>query len=139
MKKLSLLLIAVVFLAWGCSHSYNSMPVGGIDVDMKGGANCQILGDTEGTATVKKILMFYLGEDAKLSGSFPAGAAMGPLAIADAKTVCEQAAAYKAIQNFEGADQIICPRFKTEQVIKVGPIYAEYTSTVKAKAIKIKK
>ena len=139
MKKLSLLLVAVAMLAWGCTHSYNSMMVSGVGVDLKGTAKYQILGDTEGTAAVKKILFFYLGEDAKLSGSFPAAAAMGPLAIADAKTVAEQAAAYKAIQNFEGADQIICPRFKTEQVIKVGPIYAEYTSCVKAKAVKIKK
>ena len=135
MKKLSLLLAAVVLLAWGCSHSYNSMMVTGVSVDLEGNAKYEILGDTEGSATVKKILFFYLGEDAKLSGSFPAS--LGPLG--GAKIVCEQAAAYKAIQNFEGADQIICPRFKTEQVIQVGPIYAEYTSTVKAKAVKIKK
>ncbi len=139
MKKVSLALIAVVFLAWGCSHSYNSMMVSGVGVDLKGDAKYEILGDTEGKATVKKILFFYLGEDAKISGSFPAGMGVGPLTLPDAKTVCEQAAAYKAIQNFEGADQIIAPRFKTEQVIKVGPIYAEYTSSVKAKAIKIKK
>ena len=135
MKKLSLLLAVVVFMAWGCSHSYNSMMVSGVGVDLKGSAKYEILGDTEGTATVKKILMFYLGDDAKLSGSFPAN--FSP--IAGAKTVCEQAAAYKAIQNFEGADQIICPRFKTEMIIEVGPIYAEYTTTVKAKAVKIKK
>ena len=139
MKKLAILLVAVSMVAWGCTHSYNSMMVSGVDVDLKGSAKYQILGDTEGTATVKKILFFYLGPDAKLSGSFPAAGGIGPLAMADAKTVCEQAAAYKAIQNFEGADQIICPRFKTEQVIKVGPIYAEYTSAVKAKAVKIKK
>ena len=139
MKKISLALIAFVSLAWGCSHSYNSMMVSGVGVDLKGDAKYEILGDTEGKATVKKILFFYLGEDAKISGSFPAGMGFGPLSLPDAKLVCEQAAAYKAIQNFEGADQIIAPRFKTEQVIKIGPIYAEYISTVKAKAIKIKK
>ena len=132
MKKFILLLAAVVFLAWGCSHSYNSMMVSDVGVNLKGNAKYTILGDTEGTATVKRILMFYIGDDAKLSGSFPAFGF-------GAKTVCEQAAAYKAIQNFEGADQIICPRFKTEQVFAVPPFYAKYTSTVKAKAVKIKK
>jgi hypothetical protein len=135
MKKISLLLAAVVFLAWGCTHSYNSMMTSGVGIDLKGNAKYEILGDTEGSATVKKILFFYLGPDAKLSGSFPA--TLGPLG--GAKVVCEQAAAYKAIQNFEEADQIICPRFKTELVFGIGPIYAEYTSTVKAKAVKIKK
>ncbi len=135
MKKISLLLAAVVLMAWGCTHSYNSMMTSGVGIDLKGNAKYEILGDTEGTATVKKILMFYLGDDAKLSGSFPV--TLGPLG--GAKVVCEQAAAYKAIQNFEGADQIICPRFKTELVFGLGPIYAEYTSTVKAKAVKIKR
>ncbi len=135
MKKITLLLAAVIFMAWGCTHSYNSMSVSDVGVNLKGNAKYEILGDTEGTATVKRILMFTLGEDAKLSGSFPAS--LGPLG--GTKVVCEQAAAYKAIKNFEGADQIICPRFKTELVFGVPPFYAEYTSTVKAKAVKIKK
>ncbi len=135
MKKLTLALIAVVMMAWGCSHSYNSMMTSGVGIDLKGNAKYEILGDTEASASVKKILFFYLGEDAGISGSFPAS--LGPLG--GAKVVCEQAAAYKAIQNFEGADQIICPRFKTELVFGIGQIYQEFTSTVKAKAVKIKK
>lgn len=135
MKKLTLALAAVVFMMWGCSHSYNSMMTAGVGIDLKGNAKYEVLGDTEGCATVKKILMFYIGEDAGISGSFPT--ALGPLG--GGKITCEQAAAYKAIQNFEGADQIICPRFKTELVFGIGPIYQEWTSTVKAKAVKIQK
>ena len=36
-------------------------------------------------------------------------------------------------------DQIICPRFKTELTFGIPRIYEAYTSTVKAKAVKIKK
>jgi len=134
MKKLTLVLLALGLMTFGCTHSYNSMPVGAVGVDMKGGANCEILGDTEGTANVTVILGFIKLGDAGMTGSFP-GAAMP---IAGGKVVCEQAAAYKAIQNFEGADQIICPRFKTELTFGIPTIYEVYTSTVKAKAVKIK-
>lgn len=134
MKKLTLLLLALVLMTWGCTHSYNSMPVGAVGVDMKGGANCEILGDTEGTANVTVILGFIKLGDAGMTGSFPGG----PLPVAGGKVICEQAAAYKAIQNFEGADQIICPRFKTELTFGIPTIYETYTSTVKAKAVKIK-
>jgi len=134
MKKLSLLLIAVAFLAWGCTHSYNSMMTSG--VELQGDAKYQILGDTEGSASVSIILGFIKLGDATMSGSFPAS--IGPLP-AGGKLIAEQAAAYKAIQNFEGADQIICPRFKTELTFGIKGIYEAYTSTVKAKAIKIKK
>ncbi|MDY6973365.1 MAG: hypothetical protein SV775_13705 [Thermodesulfobacteriota bacterium] len=134
MKRLGLLMICVVFMTWGCSHSYNSMPVASVGVDMKGGANCEILGDTEATASVQIILGFIKLGDSSISGSFPAS--LTPLA--SGKTICEQAAAYKAIQNFEGADEILCPRFKTELTFSLGPVYEAYTSTVKAKAVKIR-
>ncbi|MCP4714881.1 MAG: hypothetical protein GY868_07180 [Deltaproteobacteria bacterium] len=135
MKKLTLALIAVVFCAWGCTHSYNSMMTGGID--LQGEAKYEILGDTEGTANVTVILGFIKLGDSSMTGSFPA--ANSPLPIVGGRTACEQAAAYKAIQNFEGADQIICPRFKTELTFGIPRIYEVFTSTVKAKAIKIKK
>jgi hypothetical protein len=136
MKKITLVLLALVLMTFGCTHSYNSMPVGAVGVDMKGGADCEILGDTEGTANVTVILGFIKLGDAGMTGSFPGA---GPLPMGGGKLVCEQAAAYKAIQNFEGADQIISPRFKTELTFGIGPIYEVYTSTVKAKAVKIKK
>jgi hypothetical protein len=140
MKKLTLVLIVVVFSAFGCTHSYNSMPVSGVGVDMKGGADCEILGDTQATANVSKILGIPFG-DASLftgiTGSFPAAAAAG-LIPASTRQLCEQAAAYKAIENFEGADQIICPRFKTELTFGLGKIFESYTTTLKAKAVKIK-
>ena len=151
MKKLSLLLVAVAFMAWGCSHSYNSMIDSGVGIELKGDGKYEILGDTEASATITKILFLTLGEDGKISGSFPCASANPMMAIAsvspfglffgfgDGKLQVEQAAAYKAIQNFEGADQILCPRFKTEQEIKIGGIYAVYSTQLKAKAIKIKK
>ena len=133
MKKLCLVLAAVACMAWGCTHSYNSMIDTGVGIDLNGNGKYEILGDTEASASVKIILGFIKLGDASMSGSFP-----GAIGLAGGKTICEQAAAYKAIQNFEGADQILCPRFKTELVLGVPPIYAEYTSTVKAKAVKIK-
>ncbi len=135
MKKLTLALIAVVFCAWGCTHSYNSMMTSGVGIDLKGNAKYEILGDTEGTANVSVILGFIALGDSSMTGSFPSS--LSP--IASGKTICEQAAAYKAIQNFEGADQIICPRFKTELTFGIPKIYEVFTSTVKAKAVKIKK
>ncbi len=135
MKKITLALIALFCFTLGCTHSYNSMPVGGVGVDMKGGADCEVLGDTEATANVDVILGFITLGDGSMTGSFPAA---GLLPIGGGKTKCEQAAAYKAIENFEGADQIICPRFKTELTFGLGPFYESYTTTVKAKAVKIK-
>ena len=137
MKKITLLLVAVAMMAWGCTHSYNSMMTSGVDIDLKGNAKYEILGDTEATANVKIILGLIKLGDASISGSFPA--VMSPLPIVGGKTIAEQAAAYKAIQNFEGADQIICPRFKTELNFGLGRIYQDFTATVKAKAVKIKK
>jgi len=138
MKKLALVLITL-FTVFGCTHSYNSMPVSGVGVDMKGGADCEILGDTQATANVKVILgVITLGDVSLLTGitgSFPAS---GLIPLAGGKQLCEQAAAYKAIENFEGADQIICPRFKTELIFGLGYLYESYTTTVKAKAVKIK-
>jgi len=136
MKKITLALIACFCFTLGCSHSYNCMPVGEVEVDMKGGVNCEILGDTEATANVDVILGFIKLGDSSITGSFPKPTS--PLAIISGKTICEQAAAYKAIENFEGADQIICPRFKTELTFGLGPLYESYTTKVKAKAVKIK-
>jgi len=134
MKKITFLLLTLALMTFGCTHSYNSMPVGAVGVDMKGGANCEILGDTEGTASVTVILGFIKLGDAGMTGSFPGAA----FPIAGGKVLAEQAAAYKAIQNFEGADQILSPRFKTEMTFAIPMIYECYTSTVKAKAVKIK-
>jgi hypothetical protein len=134
MRKLTLLLLALVLMTWGCTHSYNSMPVGSVAVDMKGGAACEILGDTEASARCQSILGIFKVGDGKKTGNFPF--TLAP--FAGGKLRCEQAAAYKAIQNFEGADQIISPRFTTEMVFSIPGIYEEYTSTVKAKAVKIK-
>jgi len=139
MKKLALVLIVVVFSAFGCTHNYNSMPVGAVGVDMKGGADCEILGDTEATANVSKILGIPFGDVSLftgITGSFPA--AVGLVKIPSTRQLCEQAAAYKAIENFEGADQIICPRFKTKLTFGLGKIFESYTTTLKAKAVKIK-
>lgn len=133
MKKLALLLVAIALLGWGCSHSFNSMMTSGVDVDLSGTSKYKILGDTEATANVKIILGLIKLGDASMSGSFPVS--LTPLA--GGKLICEQAAAYKAIQNFEGADQIICPRFKTELNLGIGIIYQDFTSTVKAKAVKV--
>ena len=137
MKKLTLVLIVVVFSAFGCTHSYNSMPVGAVGVDMKGGADCEILGDTQATANVSMLLgVIPLGDVSLftgITGSFPVSWGLG-----GTKQLCEQAAAYKAIENFEGADQIICPRFKTKLTFGLGKIFESYTTTVKAKAVKIK-
>jgi len=135
MKKLAIVLIAL-FTVFGCTHSYNSMPVEAVGVDMKGGVGCKILGDTEATANVDVILGLIRLGDGSMSGNFPTSASLIP--ILGGQTIAEQAAAYKAILNFEGADQILCPRFKTELTFGIPFLYESYTSTVKAKAIKIK-
>ena len=139
MKKLTLVLIVLVFTVFGCTHNYNSMPVSGVGVDMKGGADCEILGDTQATANVSTILGFiHLGDVSLFTGISGSFHTAGLMPITGTKTLCEQAAAYKAIENFEGADQIICPRFKTKLTFGLGKIYECYTTTVKAKAVKIK-
>jgi hypothetical protein len=134
MKKITFLILTLALMTFGCTHSYNSMPVGAVGVDMKGGANCEILGDTEASATCKTVLFFFNLGDGKKTGNFPGSI----VPFAGKKMICEQAAAYKAIQNFEGADQILSPRYKTEMVFSIPGIYEEYISTVKAKAVKIK-
>jgi hypothetical protein len=136
MKKLALVLIVVVLSAFGCTHNYNAMPVGAVAVEWEG-VDCEILGDTQATGNVCRILGIPFGDVSLftgITGSFP-GAGLLP---GGTKQLCEQAAAYKAIENFEGADQIICPRFETKLTFGLGPIYESYTSTVKAKAVKIK-
>lgn len=117
------------------------MPVGGVGVDMKGGVECEVLGDTEATAHVHIILGFFVLGDRSITASFPAPAShitTSLIPIVDGKTRCEQAAAYKAILNVEGSDQIICPRFKTELTFGIPFLVKSYVSIVKAKAIKIK-
>lgn len=139
MKKSTVVLIVLVIAAFGCTHKYNAMPVGGVGVDMKGGADCEVLGDTQATANVSMLLGCIPIGDVSLftgiTGSFPASAGLLPRGT---KQLCEQAAAYKAIENFEGADQILCPRFKTELTFGLGKIWESYTTTVKAKAVKVK-
>lgn len=133
MKAFNLLIIPAVlslFLVLGCGHSYNSMLNSGVGIDLKGDAKYEILGDTEAKAEVTSILgIFNLG--AEKTGNFSAGLGL----FGGGKVACEQAAAYKAIENFEGADQIISPRFKTQEMNYY--VFATYTSTVKAKAVKI--
>jgi hypothetical protein len=136
MKKSTVVLIVLVIAAFGCTHNYNSMPVSGVGVQTER-VTGQILGDTQATANVSKILGIPFGDVSLftgITGSFPAGV----LGLVGTKQLCEQAAAYKAIENFEGADQIICPRFKTKLTFGLGPIYESYTTTVKAKAVKVK-
>ena len=133
MKKinfLSILIIVTLFSAWGCSHSYNSMVNSGANIDLKGDGKYEILGDTEAKAEVITIFgIFSLG--AEKTGNFSGGSGL----FGGGKALCEQAAAYKAIENFEGADQIISPRFKTEAMDYY--VFGTYSTTLKAKAVKI--
>jgi len=130
---LSILIMVTLFSAWGCGHSYNSMVNSGVGIDLKGDAKYEILGDTEAKAEVLSILgIFNIG--AEKTGNFPGVSGLSGL-LGSGKTLCEQAAAYKAIENFEGADQIISPRFKTEEMNYF--VFGKYSSTVKAKAVKI--
>lgn len=132
MKRLLLLLVAVAFIGIGCTHSYQSVETSGVSISPKGAATYKILGDTEGKATVTQILIFKMGDTGK-TASFPG--ATGLLG-AGAKTICEQAAAYKALQNYTDADQIICPRFKTELVTDY-MVYKVFESTCNAKAVQV--
>jgi hypothetical protein len=132
MKKLMLFLMVIAFLTWGCSHSYNAMMASG--VSLQSNTNYELLGDTQGTASVTEILCLFQVGDIYTHGTMGGTSLLNPF---NAKEMCESAAMYKAIQNFEGADQIICPRFKTE--MQNSGIFVTYTSTVTAKAIKIKK
>jgi len=138
MKKSIVVLIVLVIAAFGCTHKYNAMPVSGVCVQTERVAS-EVLGDTQATANVSMILGCIPIGDVSLftgiTGSFPAATGLVP---GGTKQLCEQAAAYKAIENFEGADQIICPRFKTELTFGLGKIFESYTTTVKAKAVKVK-
>ena len=132
MKK-CFLIISLALLTGACSHSYNAMLPTGINLNLEGNGRYQLLGDTEGYAQVSRVLFFYFGVDAGLSANFPADR----LLWGGGRQVCEQAAAYKAIDSFEGADQIICPRFKTDLQINLWPLYQKWTTSVKAKAVRI--
>jgi len=136
MKKFMLLLVPVVFIGMGCTHSYQSVETSGVSINPEGSATYKILGDTEGKATVTQILFFIMMGDTGKTASFPGASGLGLLG-AGAKTICEQAAAYKALQNYTDADQIICPRFKTELVTDF-MIYKVYESTCNAKAVMVK-
>ncbi len=138
MKRFLLLLVAVAFIGMGCTHSYQSVETSGVGINPKGAATYKILGDTEGKATVTQILIFKMGDTGK-TANFPGGGGSGlPLVGGPgAKGICEQAAAYKALQNYTDADQIICPRFKTELVADY-MVYKVYESTCNAKAVEVK-
>ncbi len=135
MKRFMLLLVAVVFIGMGCTHSYQSVETSGVSINPKGSATYKILGDTEGKATVTQILIFKMGDTGK-TANFPGSSGLSLLGPG-AKNICEQAAAYKALQNYTDADQIICPRFKTELVTDF-MIYKVFESTCNAKAVQVK-
>jgi len=129
-----LLLIAMCF-CWSCSHQYATMWGAGFDQiqveRLPGNAKYEVLGDTEGRATVTRIFFWLVGDDNKHTNIW------GTDFPYTSRGKAEQAAAYNAIENVEGADELISPRFKTEEDRGFLLIWTTYTSTVKAKAIKI--
>jgi len=140
MKKGILFLALFSFLVTGCAYKFNSMQ--SADVVLTGNMNYELLGETEGKATISYFLGIPL-EDWGIFGitsSSSYNSMIGPFGSViplDPSGPVRSAAAYKAIQNFEGADALVCPVYKGEWTN--APIFQTYTCTVKAKAIKIKK
>lgn len=135
MKKGSLFIFVIVaglFIS-GCSHQYGTMWRTGVDLiqleRLKGNASYEVLGSTEGRATVTRVLFFTFGDKYKHTNM------VGTTFQKNARGMAEQAACYNAIENFEGADELLSPRFNTE--VENNFFYATYTATVKAKAVKI--
>ena len=137
MKKLLFLSLGLFILTSGCTTFTNSMMASG--VQLQGNTNYEILGDTTGTGESTYFLFFKLpSDDSYLLGSLTNMNEPNPFNFAAVKRAqCASAAEYKAIKNFEGADQIICPRYATETNCYI--IFTQVKSTVTAKAIKIKK
>jgi len=137
MKRFTLVNIMSLILicfCWSCSHQYATMwgtGISPIQVErLPGNARYEILGDTEGRATVTRIFFWHSGDDNKHTNIW------GTDFPYTSRGRAEQAAAYNAIENFAGADQLIAPRFKTEEDRGFLSIWTTYSSTVKAKAIK---
>lgn len=136
MKKLSLLALGVFLLTSGCTHYINSMPSSGIQ--LQGDTKYEVLGDTKATADIYNILLFFTLPTPEAYETGNLGKFQIPtfLDMINPALKSENAATYKAIKNFEGADEIICPKYSTEVTQLI--IFSKATTTVTAKAIKIK-
>jgi hypothetical protein len=106
-------------------------------MDVKG--SYKILGTTEASAEGMVILGFIrLGDFDKVAvfPSAPAVSSVLPIKMpAGPKTSIECAAAYKALENYPDADQVINPRWKT--TVEDYVIFKKVSTTCTATAVKI--
>jgi len=151
----------------GCKtyhESANGLDLYGLQMEPLKRSEYKVLDNTTGESTVTRILFFKFGEGGATyssglakhspvestyvgdssgfgSMSIPVlGYVVGKLGemLALSAPNSTQAALYKALENAPEADALLCPRVKTEGLY-FPILFGTSTSTVKAKAVQIKK
>ena len=132
MKKISILL-SVLFLT-GCSHHLR-MEHGSLDLKVElDKSQYEIVGDVEGEASTKWLLLLYFPIPLESSPTYGAIEYPGILY----RNVTERNAIYNAIKTSgKDIDYIIAPKFDTE-VSGFPPIYWKTTVKVSGKGIRLK-
>lgn len=132
-KALLLTLLVAALLFTGCSMNTAKMEKSALNTTIQlDKSQYEIIGDVTGKAEITQILFFVMGVKpnyGELSGTIRFGF--------QSYNTAEAMAIYDAIDNSQGADAIIAPKFKT-QTTMFFPFYSKQTVEVTGKAIKLK-